>query len=79
MISPTAIAGKLTRGQRSTVFGLDEAFCILGCSEPCAIRMCEDRPRRPALVKMRQGERHKEFALNALGSLVKAQLTDLGS
>lgn len=77
--NPTATAGKLTPAQRSTVFGLDETFCVLGCSEPYAIRLCRDGTRRPALVQMRQGEQYKEFALTEAGVLVKAQLTDVGS
>lgn len=68
------IAGRLTRGQRSTVLGLDEGFCILGCSEPTAIRLCRDTIRRPALVQSRPGEQYKEFALNDLGLQVRAAL-----
>lgn len=66
-----AVYNKLSRGQVSTITSLDEDYCILGCAEACAIRLTKGNDRRPPLVKMRQGERYKEFALTEEGRAVR--------
>jgi len=73
----SAIYDKLNRAQISTITGLDEDYCILGCAEACAIRLTKANGRRPALVKMRQGERYKEFALNAEGMAIRTYAESL--
>ncbi len=65
------VYSKLNLAQVSTIMMLDEDYCILGCAEPCAIRLTKANGRRPALVKMRQGERYKEFALTEEGQAVR--------
>jgi hypothetical protein len=72
-----AIYGKLNRAQVSTITSLDENYCILGCAEACAIRLTKANGRRPALVKMRQGERYKEFALTREGLAIRAYAESL--
>lgn len=76
MVDARTIAERLTVGQRQTVVGLSVEFCILGCSEPWAIRLLVDKPRRPALVE--EGPRqdgYRTFRLRPLGVLVKQHLT----
>jgi hypothetical protein len=61
---------KLTRGQISTLDGLDaEKFYMLGCSEPAAIRLCKPAFNRPALVREgpKNSEGYRTFALTEAG------------
>jgi hypothetical protein len=77
LLETSAIYGKLSRAQISTIAGLDDTYCILGCAEACAIRLTKANGRRPALVKMRQGERYKEFALTREGAAIRAYAESL--
>lgn len=80
MLQPLEIQtvySKLSRAQVSTITSLDENYCILGCAEACAIRLTKGNGRRPPLVKMRQGERYKEFALNQDGLAIRTYAESL--
>jgi hypothetical protein len=73
--SPAKIANELNRGQQSTIRGLDENYCLLGCGEPFAFRMSKATTRRPALTKwIKADDGYKHFALTDVGVLVKAEL-----
>jgi len=80
-VSPASIAGRLKRSQISTVINLDENFCILGCSESCAIRLTKDTMRRPALVEEgpRSDNGYRTFRLSVVGqSVQKILLSERG-
>lgn len=68
------IAGELTPGQRSTIKGLDDEFCMLGCAEDCARRLAVHKSNRPALTRMRRTDDGPLFALTPAGFMVKEQL-----
>lgn len=72
--SPTDVASRLTRAQRSTIAGLDRDFCVMGCGEATAKDLSEARISRPALVQRRRGARYQEFALTDFGMAVKEAL-----
>lgn len=74
-IDVNAIADKLNNNQRNTIMSLDwREYCILGCAEPVAIRLCKDTKRRPALVERVKGEEFWNFRLTAMGVAVQNAL-----
>lgn len=76
-IDLAVVTDKLTANQRNTIESLDgKNFVILGCAEPCAIRLCKDGVRRPALVASikHPTEGCRAFRLTALGVMVKEAL-----
>ena len=74
-IDISAIADKLTPNQRNTIASLHHKdYCILGCAEPVAIRLCRDGARRPALVERIKGSEFWNFRLTEIGRQVKNEL-----
>ncbi len=74
-IDIAAITDKLTPNQRNTIESLHHKdYCILGCAEPVAIRLCRDGTRRPALVERIKGSEFWNFRLTELGRLGKLEL-----
>lgn len=71
---PATIAAKLNRGQQSTMRGLDDTPCVLGCAEPTALRLSKPTTRRPALTFVTPGTLYRLFALTAIGLEVKKHL-----
>lgn len=68
------VARELTPGQRSTIKGLDDEFCMLGCAEDCARRLAVHKSNRPSLTRMRRTDDGPLFALTPAGFMVKEQL-----
>ncbi len=77
-IDIAAITDKLTPNQRNTIESLHHKdYCILGCAEPVAIRLCRDGIRRPALVERIKGSEFWNFRLTEIGRQVKVALSSM--
>lgn len=74
MIDPAKVALRLNVGQRSTILGLGVEPCVLGCSEPTAIRLSRPASYRPALTRRVDATPFPKFALTEAGVAVKVEL-----
>ena len=73
-LDASAIAARLSRGQRSTLLALDDVPAMLGCAEPCAIGLAKPTSRRGALTVATGVGLERRFALTTEGEAVKAEL-----
>lgn len=72
--APESIARRLTAGQKSAILHMSNVPALLGCSEPLAFRLCNEKVTRPALCRSVVIAGKKRYALTPLGLQVRAAL-----